>query len=161
MECALSKGRGRVPCVGMERPSRRGAEGPRDPQSHAVIGAAIEVHRQLGPGLLESIYRDALAEELRLRGIPVAAEVSLPVRYKGRRMAHSLRLDLVAFGSLIIEVKAVASLLAVHHAQLATYLRLSELPTGLLINFQCSRVVEGIYRMDRQALQPRPLCVSA
>jgi GxxExxY protein len=136
---------------------RRAAEPTRDPQSHAVIGAAIEVHRHLGAGLLEGIYRDALAEELRRRAIPVSTELRLPVHYKGVRIAHPLRMDLVAFGALIIEVKAVATLLSVHHAQLATYLRLSGLPTGLLINFQCTRVVDGIYRMDRHALRPLPL----
>ena len=76
-------------------------------------------------------------------------------------MAHPLRLDLVAFETLVVEVKAVHALLAVHHAQLATYLRLSGLPTGLLINFQVPRLVEGIWRMDLRALRPRPLCPSA
>jgi len=111
-----------------------------------VIGAAIEVHRHLGPGLLESVYQFALEQELLARGISYASEVRLPVRYKGTEFGGSLRLDLVVERELVLEIKAVDIVHAVHHAQLLTYLRVGGFRRGLLVNFNVSRLANGIRR---------------
>jgi GxxExxY protein len=96
----------------------------RDPVTGAVIAAAIEVHRLLGPGLLESIYQRALCHELHLRGIPFQGQQPVPVAYKGVNLGDDLRLDLVVADQLIVELKAVDKLLPIHEAQLITYLKL-------------------------------------
>lgn len=111
-----------------------------------VIGAAIEVHKQLGPGLLERLYLRALTAELKMRGMHPATEVLIPVRYKGIDIGGSLRADLLIPGRVIVEVKAVKSLEPVHEAQLITYLRLTGIRTGLLINFNVARLIDGIKR---------------
>jgi GxxExxY protein len=115
--------------------------------SHQVIGAAIEVHRLLGPGLLESVYEAALCRELRLRGIVVARQISGPVDYKGETLDCHVKLDLLVEKSLIVEVKAVDRLLQVHRAQLLTYLRLQDLWLGLLINFNVEILRDGMRRV--------------
>lgn len=119
--------------------------------SGKVIGAAIEVHRNLGPGLLESIYQEGLAAELALQGIQTARELVLPVQYKGIKLQQGLRLDLLVEGDLIAEVKAVESLLPIHTAQLLTYLRLAGKPLGLLLNFNVETMRQGIKRVVNQA----------
>jgi GxxExxY protein len=111
-----------------------------------MIGAAIEVHRELGPGLLERCYVSALREELRRRGIAHASEVRLPVRYKGLELDGHLRIDLIVEHAVVVEVKSVKTIELVHEAQLLTYLRLSGIKTGLLINFNVVRLVDGIRR---------------
>ena len=103
--------------------------------SHQIIGAAIEVHRLIGPGLLESVYESALCKELRLKGLTVDRQVSVPVNYKGEILDCHVKLDLLVGGTVIVEVKAVEGLIYVHKAQLLTYLRLQNLWLGLLINF--------------------------
>lgn len=113
----------------------------------AVIEAAIEVHSALGPGLLESVYVACLAHELRARGIRVSTEVPLPLRYRGVTIDCAYRLDLVVEDSVIVEVKAASKLLAVHHAQLLSYLRLAGMPVGLLINFHERHLRHGIRRL--------------
>jgi GxxExxY protein len=118
----------------------------RDPRSRRVIGAAIEVHKALGPGLLESAYAACLAHELGERGVRVSREVPLPVVYKGRRMNVGYRMDLVVDDQLVVEVKSVESLGPIHRAQLLTYLRLSGLRTGLLLNFNVELLRDGIER---------------
>lgn len=115
--------------------------------TEAVIGAAIEVHRQLGPGLLESIYRHCLQHELQLRGLATEAEVSLPVRYKGLTFDSALRLELLVEKSLVVELKAVEFLSPVFKAQLLSYLRMSGLKLGLLINFNVRRLADGVTRV--------------
>jgi len=107
----------------------------RDPETYAVIGAAMEVHRVLGHGFLENVYQEALAVELEERKIPFRREVALDVYYKGRRLGGSYRADFVCFDSVILELKAVASLVPAHHAQVIHYLRATRVPKGLLINF--------------------------
>ncbi|HUU83836.1 MAG TPA: GxxExxY protein [Phycisphaerae bacterium] len=107
----------------------------RDPRTYAIIGAAMEVHRQLGHGFLEAVYQEALAIELKTRDIPHAREVGLPVLYKGQRLACDYRADLVCFDSVIVEVKAVSKLSGVHEAQVINYLKATGLDVGLLINF--------------------------
>ncbi len=115
--------------------------------TEAVIGAAIEVHRQLGPGLLESIYRRCLVHELQLRGLAAESEVSLPVQYKDIRFDSALRLDLLVEKSVVVELKAVECLSPVFKAQLLSYLRMSELKLGLLINFNVRRLADGVTRV--------------
>ncbi len=114
--------------------------------SERVIGAAIEVHRELGPGLLESTYEASLLHELELQGFKVKRQVMLPIKYKGLEIDEAYRLDLIVEDSLIIEVKTVEAFLPVHSAQLLTYLRMSDRHLGLLINFHTVRLVDGIKR---------------
>jgi len=111
-----------------------------------VIGAAIEVHRQLGPGLLESVYQFALEHELLARGISFDSEVRLPLRYKGTTLDGMLRMDMVIENELVLELKSLDIVHTVHHAQLLTYLRLGGFSRGLLINFNVSRLANGVRR---------------
>ena len=115
--------------------------------SHQIIGAAIEVHRLIGPGLLESVYESALCKELRLKGLTVDRQVSVPVNYKGEVLDCHVKLDLLVGGTVIVEVKAVETLIYVHKAQLLTYLRLQNLWLGLLINFNVEVLRNGIRRV--------------
>ncbi len=114
--------------------------------SKAVIGAAIEVHRALGPGLLESGYEICLCRELSLRGIQFRRELSLPVEYKGVNLDCGYRADIVVEGLLLLELEAVDQLLPIHEAQLLSYLKLSSCPPGLLINFNVELLRHGIRR---------------
>jgi GxxExxY protein len=108
---------------------------------------AIEVHRHLGPGLLESAYEDCLCHELSLAGIAFQRQVPLPVRYKGLDIGTAYRLDILVAQTLIVEIKSVERLMPVHEAQLLTYLRLGNLRTGLLLNFNHAVLREGIRRL--------------
>jgi len=118
-----------------------------DALSREVIGAAIEVHRVLGPGLLESAYAKCLEYEFTLRNIPFQREVDLPLEYKGVRIDCTYRIDLLVDDCLIVELKTVETLLPIHEAQLLTYLRLKKLWLGLLINFKSDLLKNGIKRM--------------
>lgn len=111
-----------------------------------IIGLAIEVHRGTGPGLLESVYADFLADELEQAGIPFQQEVPIPVIYKGRRRDKGFRADLLVDNTVIVEVKAVATLAPIHDAQLLTYLRLSGIRVGLTMNFNTLRLTDGLRR---------------
>ena len=111
-----------------------------------VIGAAIEVHKALGPGLLESAYEECLCRELALRGIPFERQRPLPVEYKGTKLDCGYRLDLVVAGAVIVEIKAVEIIEPIHEAQLLTYLKLGGWKLGLLINFNVPVLKEGIRR---------------
>lgn len=111
-----------------------------------VTGAAIEVHRRLGPGLLESAYQECLAHELMLRGIPFDYEVQLPLEYKGIKLEHGYRVDLVAAGMVVVGVKSIEAVAPIHEAQLITYLRLGGWQVGLLINFNVVVLKHGIRR---------------
>jgi GxxExxY protein len=119
----------------------------KDPLTAKVIGCAIEVHRALGPGLLESVYLHALAHELQLQGIAFKMEHPLPVSYKDVRLECGYRIDLLIEGKLILELKAVEELKGIHTAQLLTYMKLSGIGTGLLINFNVARLVDGVKRL--------------
>ena len=121
----------------------------RDLLAELVIGCAIEVHKHLGPGLLESSYEGCLLKELQLRGVDVLRQVELPISYKGLDLGVGYRLDIIVPGALIIELKAVDKLAPIHTAQLLTYLKLSGIKTGLLINFNTARLVDGIKRVSR------------
>lgn len=111
-----------------------------------IIGAAIGVHRTLGPGLLESAYEECMCHEFGLRDIPFVRQVPLPVLYKGIHLDCGYRMDLVVADSVIVELKCVQEVLQVHHAQLLTYLRLSGKRVGLLMNFHVPRMRDGITR---------------
>lgn len=117
-----------------------------DPVTAAVIGAAIEVHKALGPGLLESAYGACLAAELRERSVSFEQEVPLPVRFKGHTLEIGYRLDFVVQEQVIVELKAIEKIMPVHEAQLLTYLKLSSLRTGLLLNFNAPYMRDGIVR---------------
>jgi GxxExxY protein len=117
-----------------------------DKVSYDVIGAAIEVHRKLGPGLLESAYRKCLCRELSLKSISFTSEHPLPLEYKGMRLECGYRVDIVVGGVLAVEVKAVEALAPIHDAQLLTYLRLGGWRLGLLINFNVVILKDGIHR---------------
>ncbi len=124
--------------------------------SSEVIGAAIEVHRCLGPGLLESAYLGCLAAELASRRVPFLRDVPLPVHYKGQRMDCGYRIDMIVRGILLVELKAIAGLLPIHRAQVLTYLRLRNLPIGLLMNFNVPILTSGIKRVLHSANAPAP-----
>ena len=114
--------------------------------THEVVGAAIEVHRHLGPGLLESSYRECLCHELSLRGVKFRREYKLPLDYKGVRMECAYRVDVLVADLVLVELKAVEALIPVHEAQLLTYLRLGGWKVGLLINFNVPVLKDGIRR---------------
>jgi len=117
-----------------------------DELSRSVIGCAIEVHRNLGPGLLESTYRQCLACELSHAGILFQMELPLPVRYKDILLDCGYRIDLLVRGELIVEIKSVEALLPIHQAQILTYMRLANVPIRLLVNFNVTRLQTGIKR---------------
>ena len=112
-----------------------------------IIRAAMRVHSALGPGLLESAYRTCLCHDLAQRGLQVKTELPLPVVYDGTRIDAGYRIDLLVAETVIVELKTVSKLMPVHHAQLLSYLRLSRVPVGLLINFHVSRLRDGIKRI--------------
>ena len=111
-----------------------------------IIGAAIEVHRHLGPGLLESAYKQCLAKELELRGIPYQSEWPLPLEYKGLRLNCGYRIDILANDEVVVEIKSVEAIAPVHEAQLMTYMRVGGWKVGLLINFNVLALKTGIRR---------------
>ncbi len=115
--------------------------------SHAIIGSAIEVHRLIGPGLIESVNELALCRELWLRGIGVERQVGVPVKYKGRSLGCHIKLDLLVEKAIIVEVKSVQRLVSVHRAQLLTYLRLQDIWLGLLLNFNVELMRDGVRRV--------------
>jgi GxxExxY protein len=128
------------------------AEG-RDPQTYAIIGAAMEIHRQLGHGFLEAVYQDAAVIEFPLRKIPFEKEVSLPIRYKDILLPSHYRADFICFSEIIVEFKALSHLSSVEEAQLLNYLKATGLKRGLLINFgasslQYKRMVWGYENKD-------------
>ena len=118
-----------------------------DELSNRVIGCAIEVHRNLGPGLLESTYEQCLAHELKTAGIPFKLQHPLPVEYKDLKLDCGYRIDLLVDNSLIIELKSVDNVLPIHQAQLLTYMKLSGIRIGLLMNFNVKYIKSGIKRM--------------
>ena len=115
--------------------------------SHEIIGAALEVHKALGPGLLESAYEECLAREFALCSLAFERQVSLPVNYKGTAVDAGYRLDFLVSGLVVVELKAVDALLPIHDAQVLTYLRLSQRKLGMLINFNTVRLRDGIKRV--------------
>jgi len=115
--------------------------------SNIIIGCAIEVHKQLGPGLLESTYETCLIYELRQKGLQILQQKALPIIYKGRKLDAGYRIDILAEQKVIVEVKSIDMLADIHVAQILTYLRLKELKLGLLINFNSVLLKNGIRRV--------------
>ena len=118
----------------------------RDPVTEKVIGCAIEVHRALGPGLLESTYEQCMARELALNSIAFRLQVPVPVHYKGIDLDCSYRIDILIGDQVLVELKSVERLSPIHDAQLLTYMKLARIDTGLLINFNSTRLVDGVRR---------------
>ena len=112
---------------------------------YQVNGAAIEVHKHIGPGLLESVYHKCMVKELVIRGINFQSEVTIPIEYKGLEFESEIRCDLFVEKSLVVELKAIDKILPIHEAQLLTYMKLLEVPMGLLINFNVTNIFkEGL-----------------
>jgi len=118
-----------------------------DALSKRVIGAAIEVHREKGPGLIESIYEKCLMRELELQGIPAKNQMNISITYKGYTFDEPLRLDMLVDKCLLLELKSVEKILPIHKAQLLSYMKLLNVPIGLLFNFHELRLCDGIHRM--------------
>jgi GxxExxY protein len=127
-----------------------------DSITEGIIGDAIAVHRELGPGLLESTYAACLSSLLVRRGYAVEREVAMPVVFQGERLECGYRLDLLVEGRVVVELKAIARLEPVHFAQLMTSVRLSGCKVGLLINFNVTRLVDGLRRVVRNYRPPTP-----
>jgi GxxExxY protein len=117
-----------------------------DDLSNVVLGCAIAMHRELGPGLLESTYEQCLAYELTQANVPFKLQVELPVEYKRMRLDCGYRIDLLADGRLIVELKSVEQLLKIHEAQVLTYMKLAKMSVGLLINFNVDVLRNGVRR---------------
>ena len=125
-----------------------------DPLSYRIIGAAMEVHRFLGPGLLESAYEACLCLELSLREIPFERQLSLPIVYKSMTVLRAYKPDLLVNKEIIVELKTIDKILPVHEAQLLTYLRLAGLDRALLFNFNSVPLLSGIRRLDKRNSLP-------
>ena len=108
--------------------------------SYKIIGCAIEVHKQLGPGLLESVYQTCLIDELKMRGLKVQSEIVIPILYKGKNLGGQFRLDLLVEDLIIVELKAVEVMIPLYQAQLLSYLKLTSKPKGLMFNFNCENI---------------------
>src|SRR5687768_17663884 len=115
--------------------------------SYKIIGVALELHKNIGPGLLESVYENALYYELRQAGLNVACQVPMPFVYKDVKMEIGYRIDIVVEGKVLVEVKSIETLAPVHYAQTLTYLKLSGLKLGLLINFNVKTLKDSIHRI--------------
>ena len=129
-----------------ESQRHREDEGQKDPRTSPIIGAAIEVHRHLGPGLLESTYEECLCHELHLRGLDFKRQLELPVLYKGLKLDCGYRIDIIVQDEVVLELKSVERILPVHEAQLLTYLKLAGKKVGLLVNFNVPLLTQGIIR---------------
>lgn len=125
--------------------------------SFKIIGCAIEVHKYIGPGLLESVYESCLIEELRNAGLGVQSQVHVPVHYKGKDLGGNLKLDVLVNDLIIVELKAVEQMIPLYKAQLLSYLKLTEKPKGLLINFNCENIKEHLVSLvtERFAMLPK------
>jgi GxxExxY protein len=132
-----------------------------DAVTDAIIGACIEVHRALGPGLLESTYEECVALEFIQRGLVFARQVALPVNYKGRRLNCDYRLDFVVLDQVVVELKAVDQLLPIHEAQVLTYLKLGGWQVGLLVNFNVPVLCRGLRRLVFRLPDPAEAAPSA
>src|SRR5260370_33376862 len=127
-----------------ETQSHKETENEKDPRTAPIIGAAIKVHRHLGPGLLESAYEECLCHELHLRGLSFERQVDLPVSYKGLKLDCGYKIDLIVQKEVVLRLKAIERILPIHKAQLLTYMKLSGMSVGLLINFNVPLLAQGI-----------------
>ena len=130
----------------MFKENTEGHRGQYDSLSAKIIGAAIEAHKILGPGLLESTYEKCLTHELNIRGLTFKTQAMLPVKYKGIKLDCGYRVDLLVEDSLIVELKSIQNFSPIHTAQLLTYMRLANINTGLLVNFNVQQLKYGIKR---------------
>lgn len=112
--------------------------------SYKIVGCAIEVHKQVGPGLLESVYQSCLVEELKNKDLDVRTQVKVPVKYKEKNVGGNLRIDLLVNDLIIVELKAVETMIPLYKAQLLSYLKLTKMPKGLLINFHCENIIQQL-----------------
>ena len=117
--------------------------------SYAIIGAAFKVHTALGPGLLENVYETCLLHELRSKGLEAESQIDVPVTYDGASMPIAYRMDILVEQHVVVEIKSVEQLKPLHQAQVLTYLRVADLPLGLLLNFNTTNLREGIKRFRR------------
>ena len=124
--------------------------------AYKIVGCAIEVHKHLGPGLLESVYQKCFIDELVASGIRVRSEVQLPIFYKGKDLGGSLRIDVLVEDIIIVELKAVEVMIPLFKAQLLSYLKLAEKPKGLLINFHCENIVEHMVPLVTEEFSKLP-----
>ena len=122
-----------------------------DPRTYAILGAAMEVHRTLGPGFLEAVYQEALAVEFETHGIPFRREVELPVIYKGRTLKTTYRADFICFETVVLELKSIAKLGAIEEAQILNYLKATGYEVGLLVNFAESRLTYKRFANSKSA----------
>ncbi len=148
---------GGIQLGGIQRRGAENAEAPQREVTEKIIGAAIEVHRLMGPGLLESVDQQSMQVELALRGIEFEAQKAVPLIYKGQAMATPLRLDLLVEQAVVVEIKAVRILEPIFSAQLLTYLRLTGLTSGLLLNFNEITLKQGIQRVSNSLRPSAPL----
>ncbi len=131
-----------------------------DSLSETVIGAAIKVHRALGPGLLESVYEQCLMYELSEIGLCASGQVPISVNYRGLLLEQCFRADIIVENQLLLELKSVEKILQVHKAQVITYLRLAGIPRGLLMNFNCTRLIDGVHRLYHSPVTGEELLIS-
>ncbi|MDD3787685.1 MAG: GxxExxY protein [Petrimonas sp.] len=124
--------------------------------AYHIIGCAIEVHKRLGPGLLESVYQKCFVEELRQSDFKVQQELKVPILYKGKDLDCELRIDILVNDCIIVELKAVEQMIPVYKAQLLSYLKLTDLPKGLLINFNCENITSQIVSLVTKAFARLP-----
>ena len=124
--------------------------------SYRIIGSAIEVHKHLGPGLLESIYHNCMMDELLRNDMAFQSHVAVPIVYKGRQLAEPLRLDLLVEDLIVVELKAVEAMHPVYSAQLLSYLKLADKPKGLLINFHTENISQGVISLVTEAFRSHP-----
>jgi GxxExxY protein len=124
--------------------------------AYKIIGCSIEVHKNLGPGMLESVYHSCLTDELSLSGMEAKSQVYVPILYKGRDLGGSLRLDLLVENLVVVELKAVENMIPLYKAQLLSYLKLTGFPKGLLINFHCENIVESMVPMVTEEFAKLP-----
>ena len=125
--------------------------------SYKIIGCAIEVHKQLGPGLLESVYESCFIEEMRSVGLSVESQIIVPVNYKGKNLGANLKLDILVNDIIIVEEKAVEQMIPLYEAQLLSYLKLTKKPKGLIINFNCENIKEQLVSRVTEEYAKLPL----
>ncbi len=125
--------------------------------AYKIVGCAIEVHKQIGPGLLESVYKECFTEELTAQGLTVTSEIYVPIYYRQKKLVHGLRLDLLINDTIVVEVKAVEKMIPLYQAQLLSYLKLTTKPKGLLINFNCNNIVQQMIPMVTEEFSKLPM----
>lgn len=124
--------------------------------SYKIVGCAIEIHKHLGPGLLESVYHSCLIEELRNNGLYVQSQIHVPVNYKGKDLGGMLKLDLLINNFVIVELKAVETMIPLYNAQLLSHLKLAKMPKGLLINFHCENITKQLVPLVTEEFSKLP-----